>query len=299
MRAPTSALVLAPGGKSLLWGDYGGVWVEGKKLPVPLTQVHALAFSLDGRTLAVGGGTPGEQGTVCLLDWPSGKLRETRKLHTDLVVSLVFAPDGNTLATASHDGTARFGDRKLEGHAGQVLGIALLSTELLTACADGSLRVFEARSGKLTRTLSQHTDRLYALALQPGFPRCATASADKTVRLWQPGIGRMIRIVRGFEASVLCLAFSPEGTRLYTGGEEGLVRVVEADSDRILTQWKASPDWLLRLALTPDGKTLATGDSAGVVRRWDALTGAPLAAPSSPASGAVKTQTPSARPRRR
>jgi WD40 repeat protein len=268
------------------------VWVEGKKLPVPFPQVHALAFSPDGKTLAVGGGTPGEFGALCLLDWPSGKLRERRKQHTDLIVGLAFSPDGKTLATASHDGTARFGERKLEGHAGQVLDFALLGTELLTACTDGSLRVFEASSGKLVRTLSQHTDRLHALALQPSSPRCATASADKTIRLWQPSIGRMIRIVRGFEGSVLCLAFSPDGTRLYTGGEEGAVRVIEADSDRILAQWKVTPDWLLRLVVSPDGKTLATGDSAGTVRRWDALTGAPLPSPLSRASGAGKTQRP-------
>lgn len=279
MRSPVSALAFAQDGKTLVWGDYGGVWVEGKKLPMPLAQVHALAFSLDGKTLAVGGGTPGELGALCLLDWPSGKLRERRKQHTDLIVALAFAPDGKTLATASHNGTARFGERKLEGHAGQVLDIALLGSEILTACTDGSLRVFDSASGKLVRTLSQHTDRLYALTLLPGSPRCATASADKTVRLWQPGIGRMIRIVRGFEGSVLCLAFSPDGTRLYTGGEEGTVRVIEADSDRIVAQWKATSDWLLRLVVAPDGKTLATGDSAGTVRRWNALTGSPLPLP--------------------
>lgn len=287
-----SALTLAPDGATLVRGTYGAVLVGVRRLPLPLAQVHALAFSPDGSTLAVAGGSPGELGRVCLLDWPSGRVRQTGTPHQDLVVAVAFSRNGKTWASASHDGTARCGTLLLEGHAGPVLDVAfsLEDTEILTACGDGSLRVFDAVMGKLKRTLSQHTDRIHAVALHPKLPRCATASADRTVRLWQPSIGRLIRIVRGFEGSVLCLAFSPDGTRLYTGGEEGLVRVIDAESDTVLKTWKASSDWLVQVAISADGKTLATGDSAGNVRRWDAFSGAPLP---SPAFGAGATQRPS------
>lgn len=297
MKGPVAALAFAPNGKSLVWGAYGAIVIEGRPLPVPLAQVQALAFAPDRKSLWVAGGTPGVQGELCRLAWPSGTLLETRKPHRDLIVGVAVSAAG-LVATASHDGTARCGERPLEGHAEPVLGIAFSEEEALvvTVCGDGSLRVFDTATGKLIRTLSQHTDRLYALAFPPGQVRCATASGDRSVRLWQPGIGRMIRIVRGFEGSVLCLTFSPNGTRLYTGGEEGIVRVLDSESDRVLVQWRASTHWLLQVAVSPDGRTLATGDSAGGVRRWDALSGAPLP---SPASGAGGTQRPSAKGRRR
>lgn len=297
MRGAVAALTFAPDGKSLVWGAYGAIVTEGRPLPVPLAQVQALVFAPDRKSLWGAGGTPGVQGSLCRLAWPSGTLLETRKPHRDLIVGVAVSAAG-LVATASHDGTARYGERLLEGHTGPVLGIAFSEDEALvvTACSDGSLRVFESATGKLVRTLSQHTDRIHALAFQPGQPRCATASRDRTVRLWQPGIGRMVRIVRGFEGSVLCLAFSPDAARLYTGGEEGLVRVLDSESDRVLVQWRASAHWLLQVVVSPDGKTLATSDSAGGVRRWDALSGAPLP---SPASGAGGTQRPLAGARRR
>lgn len=287
--APCAALAFVPAGTTLVRGTYGALLLGERRLSLPLDQVHALAFSADAQALAVAGGTPGVLGRVCVLEWPRGRLVKRVELHRDLVVAVAFSPKAGLLATGSHDGTARCGERSLEGPVGPVLDVAFSSegSELVTACADGALRVYDPVTATLTRTLSQHTDRVHAVVFLPGSARCASASADKTVRLWQPSTGRMIRIIRGFDGAVLCLAGSPDGARLYTGGEEGIVRVVDTQSDRVLQAWRASAHWLLRLALSPDGRTLATGDSAGGIRLWDALTGAPR-----PASGAGGTQRP-------
>src|SRR5438067_1998186 len=71
-----------------------------------------MAFSPDGKTLAVGGYAVGEMtfGYVKLWEVGTWQLRGVLGGHTAAVRDLAFAPDGNTLATAGDDGTARIWD---------------------------------------------------------------------------------------------------------------------------------------------------------------------------------------------
>jgi WD40 repeat protein len=157
-----------------------------------------------------------------------------------------------------------------------VLAVAFSAAgdHIVTASADRTLRVWEAGSGRLLRSLTNHTDAVNAvvfrppLAADPGEPTCASASDDRTVRLWQPTTGRMVRILRGHAGRVLAVAWSRDGARLHTAGADGVVRTFEGESDRLIREVRATQGWVYRLAVSPDGRRLATGDSGGRVRLW-------------------------------
>ena len=78
---------------------------------------------------------------------------------------------------------------------------------VVSGSVDRSLKVWNTATGALTRTLTQHTESVHALAVRAGSGfYCASGSEDRTVRIWQPQIGRMVRIVRGHGGSNLSLA---------------------------------------------------------------------------------------------
>src|SRR5882672_865812 len=64
--------------------------------------IEALAFSPDGKWLAVGSGLEGENGgEVCIWDVEKAKLKTVLKGHDVFVTSLAFTKDGKTLAVGT------------------------------------------------------------------------------------------------------------------------------------------------------------------------------------------------------
>jgi hypothetical protein len=109
--------------------------------------VHALTFSPDGRTLAVGTGPV--EGLV-LLDPADG--RTLRIMNTSSVVRVIaFTPDGRTLAAAGVDRVIRF---------------------------------WEVATGELLGGLEGHLGTVTALAFSPDGSLLASGGADGLVRLW-------------------------------------------------------------------------------------------------------------------
>lgn len=239
-----------------------------------------LALQPGGSLLAVGGGVPGEGGSVRLLDWRQKKWISSSFTGDDVVTCVAFHPDGTRLIITNADHTAQIFRVKetgrgltkqvaLTGHSGPVTAAAFSPDGKLvvTTSMDRSLKVWSADDGKLLRSLGQHTDAVHALVFRPGVPaECASGGDERNVRVWQPAIGRMVRIVRHHEGSVLALAFAPDGHSLFSAGHEGIVREIDAGSDTVLHEWHISDDWIYSLAVSPDGQTLASGDWAGQVK---------------------------------
>jgi WD40 repeat protein len=67
----------------------------------------AVCFAADGKTLAVGGNA---DGSIALMDVPSGKLDYTWEAHASEIPSLDFSPTGKMLVSVSHHGLVRLWD---------------------------------------------------------------------------------------------------------------------------------------------------------------------------------------------
>ena len=77
--------------------------------------------------------------------------------------------------------------------------------------ADNSVRLWDAASGALIRTLRGHSAVVASVAFSPDGGRLASASSDETIKLWDAETGREVRTLRGHSKGINRLAYSPDG----------------------------------------------------------------------------------------
>jgi dipeptidyl aminopeptidase/acylaminoacyl peptidase len=146
-----------------------------------------LAFSPDGRTLAVGGARP----LVRLIDVAAGVVARPQFGNWDpRVTAVAFTPDGRTIGSASPH-------------------------------VDGALFLWDPSVPTLRRTPVRAND----LAISPDGRLAATAGTDGQLRLWEVANLRAIGSFEWHEGPILSVSFSPDGQRLATGGADDRLKL--------------------------------------------------------------------------
>jgi WD40 repeat protein len=240
--SPTGQQFASTGYRRGVW--LWGVWSGQRRCPIPSgTWSVALAFSLDGHTLAAGT----QDGDILLFDAETGRhLRGFRSGGP--VMALTYTPDGAHLISGCITidvRDARTGDvvRTLEGHASLVEALATSPDgRLLTSASrDKTARVWDLQTGGLMHTLTHRTRDpipaewdpdarrwkrpLAAAAFAPDGRMVATGGADRVICLWDVATGGPMNTLTGHRGAVTDLTFSSDGRQLASASTDGSVRL--------------------------------------------------------------------------
>jgi WD40 repeat protein len=150
--------------------------------------------------------------------------------------------------------------------------------------ADGTVRTYDATSGRLLHSMSGHSASVNAVAFGPDSTLVASGSSDKTIKLWNVSSGHLARTLTGHTDTVSSVAFTPNGQRIVSGSEDYTIRVWSLLFDGpMATIPEGSP--IGRVGVSPDGRTiLAMRNWDKSISLWDAET--------KRRSGVLDTDTP-------
>jgi len=271
-----------PLGASLTTASSKVVIPEIKPSVPVVSPVGSIAFSPDGKFLAVGG-----YKDVQLMDAASGKAVATLSGHADVVRALAFTPDGTKLAAAGGL-PARSGEIKvwdvqthklletMTGHKDCIYSIAISPDGKLLASGsyDKLILLWDLTSGKQLRTLKDHIDAVFSVAFSPDGKRLASGAQDRSVKIWDATSGQRLFTLSEPLDGVLAVAFRPSGTQLAAGGYDKVIRTWDlTDKGGALAQSMiAHEDTILQLTYSPNGKTLISTSADRTIRFWDAET---------------------------
>ncbi|MEU4511146.1 hypothetical protein AB0G05_16775 [Nonomuraea wenchangensis] len=242
--------------------------------------VLAVAFSPDGKRLASGSfddGAGDDDGLVRLWDVDTGsELDAPLTRDTGSVVSVAFDPDGKRLAISGEetvqiwDGATGSRLRTLTGAVGPT-AFSPDGKRLVGSGADGTVRIWEADTGRSIRTFASRTGSVFVVAFSRDGKRLAIAGADEMVRIWDTDTGRQIGApLTGHTGPVTSVAFSPDGKRLASSGADGTVRIWDTDTGRqIGAPLTGHTGPVTSVAFSPDSKRLAGAGDDRTVRIWD------------------------------
>jgi WD40 repeat protein len=223
--------------------------------------VRAVAFTPDGKRLAVTTGEPKQPGTVTL--WDVATRRQVwNHSEADGIPAVAFAPDGRSLAIAVYNHAARILDTgtgqvvKTLAHPSGVRGVAFSpdGKRLATACWDRQLRVWDLATGTQKLACTGHTDRIFAVEFSEDGKLLLSVGGDDGAKLWDAASGAEKRTLQHYYMP--CGRFIPGGRWLLTGSYDGTTRLWNVQTGAERARFSGTGG-VSQLAFSPAARTLA------------------------------------------
>jgi hypothetical protein len=166
---------------------------------------------------------------------------------------------------------------RLRGHEGAVhcLALTLHGERLLSGGADGTLRLWDVRSGNELSAIQVQAGPVRVAAFV-GHPRCALSAADdQSVRYWDLQDAAQVHVFPGRSNGSLAVSAD---CRLALSGNtiDGMVRLWEVSTGRELRRFKGHMSWVRGLAFSASGQHALSCSDDGTVRLWEVDTGREL-----------------------
>jgi WD40 repeat protein len=271
-------------------------------------SVNSIAYSPDGRQIAVGGGAyqcnndPAKASdyAIRILDAQKNQSLFTLDGYTCDVTSVAWSPDGTKLASTSHDGSLRIWDTVSWKELGNYGSEAESSENQIVWSPDGKLiasssgnkaTVRDANTGQIIKFLNDNDfTSVTHIAWKPdgGIIALSTFAehndTDQTtihnIELWDITSSDLDgKLLRKFDMNAISsLNWSHDDSRLAGGGTDDKIRIIDAVTGEILAVLAGNVGGYGEISWSPNDTWIASGGADNTLRVWDVQTGEELAA---------------------
>jgi WD40 repeat protein len=248
--------------------------IELRPLPADYRPVLSLAISPDQKRLAAGRGD-----RVLIYDITQKERPVVAHVATpnDLVQSLAWSPDGQTLASGGfrririwEAGTGKMA-RQIDGLSGRVTALSFTPDGKMLIAGEGDvastgmIRVWRMPDTEPLASWAAHADSILSVDVSRDGKWLATAGADRLAKVWELATGRELAKLEGHAGPVVAVAFHPEATLLASGGMDKEIKVWDVKTKEQTVALSTNPAGATALAWV-DAKTLLSASEDGVPR---------------------------------
>lgn len=216
-------------------------------------RIESVRFSPDGKRLVAAGGNPGRMGEIQIWDVDKRELLLSHAETYDTIYGANWSPDGKLIS---------FG------------------------CADNTVRVIEADSGKQVLFQGSHNDWVRDTVFSVEGDHVISVGRDMTAKLTELKTERFIDNItsitpKALKGGLASVDRHPTGDAIVVGGADGEPKIyrvkreskrVIGDDANLIKRLPSLPGRIIGVAFSPDGKRVAAGsslDGAGEVAIYE------------------------------
>ncbi|MGR3636462.1 MAG: c-type cytochrome [Shimia sp.] len=272
---PIKGIAVSPDGHSILtasfdyaighWQDGAPRWLDGHD-----AAVNTVIFVDDARAVSAG-----DDFAVRLWDLRAGTSAVLGH-HKGKVVSLKLAPDGQSVASASWDGS--IGIWPLDGGVARLVQVGSNVNDvaykadgaaILSAGSDGDIREWDVASGAQNALFLSNGFGVNTLVLNAERGWLAFGAVDGVTRVVDMHTAETIKDVTLDRRPILAMSQSRDGQYLAIGDGEGYIMMLDTSDWSIHADFRAThrgPIWAL--AFSADGENLHAGGLDDAMFSW-------------------------------
>jgi WD40 repeat protein len=187
------------------------------------------------------------------------------------------------LASAANGVRADDDFREFKGHTGPTrVGLFTPDGKTLVSCSgwpggDGTIRVWDVKSGKELRKMTGHKANIDDMTISPDGKRVysGAGSQEGVVRGWEVETGKEVVKFEGHTKgqNISCVIVAPDGKSAASGGSNKKLFIWNTADGKLIRELTGHTDLVRCVAFTPNGKKLCSGSWDGSVKVWDTATG--------------------------
>jgi len=292
--SPNDELLAIAGYHEVLLHRADGSELVGRLIGVS-ERIEEVAFSPDGKQLAVAGGNPGRMGEVQIWDVEKQKLQLAISVGYDTLYGTSWSPDGKLVAFGCPDNTFRAieaatGKEVLfnGAHSDWVLDtvFSVKGDHLVTVSRDRSMKLTNVPTQRFIDNITSITPGalsggIHAVDRHPTKDELLVGGSDgvaKTYKMFRDKarkIGDDFNRLKSFPempGRIFAVTYNHDGTHVAAGTSyngSGEARVFETASAKEIAKFEISAGGVYTVAFDTAGKHLAVAGFDGIVRLFD------------------------------
>jgi len=156
------------------------------------------------------------------------------------------------------------------GHKSQVVKMAFLPNGeiLVSISADGTLDLWNIKTGKLVKTLSNPKDSFGSFAVSDNGLLLAKSGPGNSVKIYDLVKNKALKTLNGHQGFINQIVFSPDGSYLATVSDDRTLILWDATSGSVVKKVDTFSDSVISADFSPSGGLLVTGTASGILNHW-------------------------------